>query len=162
VVIFPVSPTGQKPAVSAPAALISVQKRVAPNSSENRNLRANSKRSDRSDRQRKDFYENGNYLACHVGVHSVCSRNGRKAKWAGSSTFKINRLQKLLPDHARSLTLDAATRDRLAADCWDPAYGARPLSSDSASRARPLAEMILYGEVRDGDEIAISSFFAAC
>ena len=48
-------------------------------------------------------------------------------------------------------------REWLAAKGWDPAYGARPLKRVIQRNLQdPLAEMILAGEVKDGDRIAIS------
>jgi ATP-dependent Clp protease ATP-binding subunit ClpB len=68
------------------------------------------------------------------------------------------RLQKLLEDRKITLTLDAAARDWLAAKGWDPAYGARPLKRViQRSVQDPLAEMILAGEISDGDRVVISS-----
>ena len=56
------------------------------------------------------------------------------------------------------MTLDAAASDWLAAKGWDPAYGARPLKRVIQRHVQdPLAEMILAGEVADGDRVAISS-----
>nr|HAQ92611.1 hypothetical protein [Afipia sp.] len=56
-----------------------------------------------------------------------------------------------------TLTLDAAARDWLADKGWDPAYGARPLKRViQRSVQDPLAEMILAGEVSDGDKVKIS------
>jgi ATP-dependent Clp protease ATP-binding subunit ClpB len=55
------------------------------------------------------------------------------------------------------LTLDAAGRHWLAAKGWDPAYGPRPLKRVIQRYLQdPLAEMILAGDVRDGDNVAIS------
>src|SRR6186713_1805281 len=72
--------------------------------------------------------------------------------------IQFTRLQKLLEDRKITLTLDAAARDWLAAKGWDPAYGARPLKRViQRSVQDPLAEMILAGDVRDGDSVAISS-----
>jgi ATP-dependent Clp protease ATP-binding subunit ClpB len=72
--------------------------------------------------------------------------------------IQFGRLQKLLEDRKIILTLDAAARDWLAAKGWDPAYGARPLKRVIQRNVQdPLAEMILAGEVRDGDRVAISS-----
>ncbi len=72
--------------------------------------------------------------------------------------IQFARLQKLLDDRKITLTLDAAARDWLAAKGWDPAYGARPLKRViQRSIQDPLAEMILSGEVKDGDNVAISS-----
>jgi ATP-dependent Clp protease ATP-binding subunit ClpB len=72
--------------------------------------------------------------------------------------IQFARLSKLLEDRKITLTLDAAARDWLAAKGWDPAYGARPLKRVIQRNVQdPLAEMILAGEVRDGDHVAISS-----
>jgi ATP-dependent Clp protease ATP-binding subunit ClpB len=72
--------------------------------------------------------------------------------------IQFGRLQKLLEDRKIVLTLDAAARDWLAAKGWDPAYGARPLKRVIQRNLQdPLAEMILAGEVQDGDRVVISS-----
>lgn len=72
--------------------------------------------------------------------------------------IQFGRLEKLLVDRKIVLTLDAAARDWLAAKGWDPAYGARPLKRVIQRYLQdPLAEMILAGDVRDGDTVAISS-----
>ncbi|MCK1743211.1 ATP-dependent chaperone ClpB [Bradyrhizobium sp. 139] len=72
--------------------------------------------------------------------------------------IQFGRLERLLTDRKIVLTLDAAARDWLAAKGWDPAYGARPLKRVIQRHLQdPLAEMILAGEVKDGDAVAISS-----
>ncbi|TYO63576.1 ATP-dependent chaperone ClpB [Bradyrhizobium hipponense] len=72
--------------------------------------------------------------------------------------IQFGRLEKLLTDRKIVLTLDTAARDWLAAKGWDPAYGARPLKRVIQRYLQdPLAEMILAGDVRDGDTVAISS-----
>ena len=72
--------------------------------------------------------------------------------------IQFARLQKLLEDRKITLTLDAAARDWLAAKGWDPAYGARPLKRVIQRNLQdPLAEMILAGEIADGDRVVISS-----
>lgn len=72
--------------------------------------------------------------------------------------IQFSRLQRLLEERKIVLTLDAAARDWLAAKGWDPAYGARPLKRViQRSVQDPLAEMILAGEVKDGDRVAISA-----
>ena len=72
--------------------------------------------------------------------------------------IQFTRLQKLLEDRKITLTLDAAARDWLAAKGWDPAYGARPLKRVIQRHLQdPLAEMILAGEIADGDHVVISS-----
>ena len=71
--------------------------------------------------------------------------------------IQFTRLQKLLEDRKITLTLDAAARDWLAEKGWDPAYGARPLKRVIQRNVQdPLAEMILAGDVQDGDRVAIS------
>jgi ATP-dependent Clp protease ATP-binding subunit ClpB len=71
--------------------------------------------------------------------------------------IQFGRLQKLLEDRKITLTLDAAARDWLAEKGWDPAYGARPLKRVIQRNVQdPLAEMILAGDVKDGDRVAIS------
>jgi ATP-dependent Clp protease ATP-binding subunit ClpB len=72
--------------------------------------------------------------------------------------IQFARLERLLTDRKITLTLDDAARDWLAAKGWDPAYGARPLKRVIQRYLQdPLAEMILAGEVKDGDAVAISS-----
>ena len=72
--------------------------------------------------------------------------------------IQFGRLQRLLEDRKIVLTLDAAARDWLADKGWDPAYGARPLKRVIQRYVQdPLAEMILAGDVRDGDRVAISA-----
>ncbi len=72
--------------------------------------------------------------------------------------IQFARLQKLLDERKITLTLDADARDWLAAKGWDPAYGARPLKRVIQKYLQdPLAEMILAGEVKDGDHVAISA-----
>jgi ATP-dependent Clp protease ATP-binding subunit ClpB len=71
--------------------------------------------------------------------------------------IQFGRLQKLLEERKITLTLDAAARDWLAAKGWDPAYGARPLKRViQRSLQDPLAEMILAGDVKDGDHVKIA------
>ena len=72
--------------------------------------------------------------------------------------IQFGRLTRLLEEREIVLTLDAAARDWLAAKGWDPAYGARPLKRVIQRNVQdPLAEMILAGEIKDGDHVAISS-----
>lgn len=71
--------------------------------------------------------------------------------------IQFGRLQRLLADRKIVLTLDTSARDWLAEKGWDPAYGARPLKRVIQRHVQdPLAEMILGGDVRDGDRVAIS------
>src|SRR6266436_3939222 len=71
--------------------------------------------------------------------------------------IQFSRLQKLLEDRKIMLTLDAAAREWLATKGWDPAYGARPLKRVIQRYLQdPLSEMILAGEIQDGDRVVIS------
>jgi ATP-dependent Clp protease ATP-binding subunit ClpB len=71
--------------------------------------------------------------------------------------IQFSRLTRLLEDRKIVLTLDAPARDWLAAKGWDPAYGARPLKRVIQRNVQdPLAEMILAGDIVDGDHVAIS------
>jgi ATP-dependent Clp protease ATP-binding subunit ClpB len=71
--------------------------------------------------------------------------------------IQFARLSRLLEERKITLTLDNKARDWLAEKGWDPAYGARPLKRViQRSVQDPLAEMILGGEVKDGDKVAIS------
>jgi ATP-dependent Clp protease ATP-binding subunit ClpB len=71
--------------------------------------------------------------------------------------IQLGRLLRLLEDRKITLTLDADARDWLATKGWDPAYGARPLKRVIQRYLQdPLAEMILAGEVKDGDRVVIS------
>jgi ATP-dependent Clp protease ATP-binding subunit ClpB len=73
-------------------------------------------------------------------------------------SIQFTRLQKLLEDRKIVLDLDASARDWLAEKGWDPAYGARPLKRVIQRNVQdPLAEMILAGDIRDGDHVAIST-----
>jgi ATP-dependent Clp protease ATP-binding subunit ClpB len=72
--------------------------------------------------------------------------------------IQFARLSKLLEERKITLTLDAKARDWLAEKGWDPAYGARPLKRVIQRNLQdPLAEMILAGDVKDGDRVAIST-----
>jgi ATP-dependent Clp protease ATP-binding subunit ClpB len=71
--------------------------------------------------------------------------------------IQFSRLQKLLEDRKITLTLDGAAREWLATKGWDPAYGARPLKRVIQRYLQdPLSEMILAGEIQDGDRVVVS------
>jgi ATP-dependent Clp protease ATP-binding subunit ClpB len=54
--------------------------------------------------------------------------------------------------------LDPSARDWLAEKGWDPAYGARPLKRVIQKSVQdPLAELILSGHLKDGEEVVISA-----
>ena len=72
--------------------------------------------------------------------------------------IQLRRLVKLLEERKIVLTLDASARKWLAEKGYDPAYGARPLKRVIQKELQdPLAEKILSGEVRDGDQVKITA-----
>ena len=72
--------------------------------------------------------------------------------------IQLKRLAKLLEDRKITITLDAGAREWLAEKGYDPAYGARPLKRVIQKQVQdPLAEMILSGIVKDGEQVTISA-----
>jgi ATP-dependent Clp protease ATP-binding subunit ClpB len=72
--------------------------------------------------------------------------------------IQMRRLQKLLDDRKITIGLDASAREWLAEKGWDPAYGARPLKRVIQKAVQDhLAEMILAGQIKDGDGVSISA-----
>ncbi|MEM1379206.1 MAG: ATP-dependent chaperone ClpB [Pseudomonadota bacterium] len=72
--------------------------------------------------------------------------------------IQIARLEALLADRKMSVALDDAARAWLAEAGYDPAFGARPLKRVVQKALQdPLAELILAGEVKDGDALALSA-----
>jgi ATP-dependent Clp protease ATP-binding subunit ClpB len=70
--------------------------------------------------------------------------------------IQLGRLQKLLDERKIVLQLDPEARGWLAEKGYDPAYGARPLKRVIQKHVQdPLAELILSGEVRDGETVPI-------
>jgi ATP-dependent Clp protease ATP-binding subunit ClpB len=76
---------------------------------------------------------------------------------AGIVDIQMARLLKRLVARKISLVLDDATKSWLADEGYDPVFGARPLKR-AIQRALqdPLAEMILSGDVIDGDTVTLS------
>jgi ATP-dependent Clp protease ATP-binding subunit ClpB len=72
--------------------------------------------------------------------------------------IQMERLQKLLDERQIKLTLDAAAREWLAVEGYEPAYGARPLKRIIQKNVQdPLSELILEGKIKDGDEVTVSA-----
>ncbi|GGE55450.1 chaperone protein ClpB [Agaricicola taiwanensis] len=72
--------------------------------------------------------------------------------------IQLDRLRRLLEDRKITIALDASARDWLAERGYDPAYGARPLKRVIQRAVQdPLAELILAGEVKDGDEVPVTA-----
>ena len=71
--------------------------------------------------------------------------------------IQIKRLLTLLEDRKIKVTLDSKARQWLADKGYDPAYGARPLKRVIQKNVQnPMAEMILAGNIHDGDDIRLS------
>jgi ATP-dependent Clp protease ATP-binding subunit ClpB len=72
--------------------------------------------------------------------------------------IQILRLQKLLADRKITLNLDDRARAWLGDSGYDPVYGARPLRRVIQKKLQdPLAEMILSGDVSDGESLRVSA-----
>jgi ATP-dependent Clp protease ATP-binding subunit ClpB len=72
--------------------------------------------------------------------------------------IQMERLAKLLEDRKIALDLKPAARAWLADKGYDPAYGARPLKRVIQKNVQdPLAELILAGEIHDGEKVAINT-----
>ena len=75
---------------------------------------------------------------------------------SGIVEIQLANLRKRLADRGLTLTLSKAATNALAAEGYDPHFGARPLKRVIQQRIEnALATRILGGEVRDGDEIAV-------
>ena len=77
---------------------------------------------------------------------------------AGIVTIQLKRLERRLAGRNIQIELDASALKWLADEGYDPVFGARPLKR-AIQRALQdqLAEMILAGDVMDGDAIAVSA-----
>ncbi len=72
--------------------------------------------------------------------------------------LQVRQLQQRLAARELRLTLTPAALDRLAADGYDPVYGARPLKRLIQQQIEnPLARRIVAGEFAPGDEIEVDA-----
>ncbi|HEY8566050.1 MAG TPA: ATP-dependent chaperone ClpB [Beijerinckiaceae bacterium] len=70
--------------------------------------------------------------------------------------IQVTRLQKLLDERKITLVLEPEARGWLAEKGYDPAYGARPLKRVIQKHVQDsLAELILAGEVKDGETVSV-------
>jgi len=70
--------------------------------------------------------------------------------------IQLARLRKLLHDRKITLELTQAARERLAAEGYDPIYGARPLKRVIQQRLQnALALSLLQGSFREGDTVLV-------
>ncbi len=76
----------------------------------------------------------------------------------GIVDIQLARLDKRLAKQGISLELDDAARKWLADEGYDPVYGARPLKRViQRSLQNELAEMLLAGDIGDGQTVAVSA-----
>ncbi len=72
--------------------------------------------------------------------------------------IQLGQLKSRLADRGIDLALDAAAADWLADRGFDPVYGARPLKRViQRSLQNPMANLLLQGEIKDGDTVTVSS-----
>src|SRR5262249_19731609 len=72
--------------------------------------------------------------------------------------LQVTRLGKLLGEQRITLRLDREARARVAAEGYDPTFGARPVKRAIQRLLRdPLAEKILAGEVVAGDTVRVGA-----
>ncbi len=82
----------------------------------------------------------------------------RKIDMARIVDIQLGRLRGLLADRKIGLHLDQASYDWLAAEGYDPIYGARPLKRViQRSLQNPLANLILEGTLHDGDGLHVTA-----
>ncbi|MFL4469052.1 ATP-dependent chaperone ClpB [Tateyamaria armeniaca] len=81
-----------------------------------------------------------------------------RADMDGIVTIQMARLLKRLAARKITLSLDEGARTWLADEGYDPVFGARPLKRVIQSALQnPLAEMLLAGDVTDGDTVEVSA-----
>ena len=77
---------------------------------------------------------------------------------SGIVDIQLARLQKRLSGRKITLALDTDVRQWLANEGYDPVFGARPLKRVIQRALQdPLAEMLLSGDVLDGDTVSVSA-----
>ena len=87
----------------------------------------------------------------------IFDRLGRN-DMGGIVDIQLARLMKRLASRKITLALDDAARAWLAGEGYDPVFGARPLKRVIQRALQdPLAEMLLAGDVNDGDTLAVSA-----
>ena len=81
-----------------------------------------------------------------------------RADGQASSTSSCSALEKLLAERKITLELDDKAKDWLGEKGYDPVYGARPLKRVIQNEVQdPLAEMVLAGEIHDGETVKITA-----
>ncbi len=81
-----------------------------------------------------------------------------RANMGGIVEIQLKRLEKRLAARKIVLELDAAAKDWLADEGYDPVFGARPLKRVIQRQLQdPLAEMLLAGDVLDGTTVTVTA-----
>jgi ATP-dependent Clp protease ATP-binding subunit ClpB len=80
-----------------------------------------------------------------------------RADMDGIVEIQLRRLEKRLAGRKVTLALDADAKSWLADEGYDPVFGARPLKRVIQHALQDqLAEMILAGEVKDGETVPVT------
>jgi ATP-dependent Clp protease ATP-binding subunit ClpB len=81
-----------------------------------------------------------------------------RADMDGIVTIQLKRLERRLADRKIMLEMDEGAMSWLADEGYDPVFGARPLKRVIQRALQdPLAEMLLAGEVMDGDTVHVTA-----
>ena len=88
----------------------------------------------------------------------ILFRRLQRADMATIVDIQLERLRALLADRKITLTLDTSALEWLAAEGYDPVYGARPLKRVIQRQLQnPLAGLLLEGVIHDGEAITVSA-----
>ena len=88
----------------------------------------------------------------------VLFRRLQRSDMATIVDIQLARLRGMLADRKIGLELDDRAMEWLAAEGYDPVYGARPLKRViQRSMQNPLAGLLLEGAVRDGETVHVSA-----
>jgi ATP-dependent Clp protease ATP-binding subunit ClpB len=88
----------------------------------------------------------------------VLFRRLQRSDMATIVDIQLTRLRAMLADRKIELVLNDRAMEWLAAEGYDPVYGARPLKRViQRSLQNPLAGLLLEGAVRDGDTVQVSA-----
>jgi ATP-dependent Clp protease ATP-binding subunit ClpB len=88
----------------------------------------------------------------------ILFRRLQRSDMATIVDIQLERLRALLADRKITLTLDSSALEWLAAEGYDPVYGARPLKRVIQRQLQnPLAGLLLEGAIHDGEAVEISA-----
>jgi ATP-dependent Clp protease ATP-binding subunit ClpB len=88
----------------------------------------------------------------------ILFRRLQRADMATIVDIQLGRLRSLLADRKIALSLDATALEWLAAEGYDPVYGARPLKRVIQRQLQnPLAGLLLEGAIHDGEAITVTA-----